>query len=63
MTMRKYIVIYTDGKQDYTYECITNSAESASDACYIEAMTDENGNDTGKYEQIGVIEGKVIEEA
>lgn len=53
--MKKYTVIYTDGLEDYTYTCITDSAESASNACYVECMEGESAN----YEQVRIIEENI----
>lgn len=39
-----YTVIYTDGTEYYKYSVRTDSAESASNACYFERMTDDSGN-------------------
>lgn len=48
--MKRYTVIYTDGENDYKYTCITDSLESASNACYIEVLEGTN------MKQVRVIE-------
>ena len=54
--MNKYTVVWAEGYEFRRYTCITDSEESASNACYYEAMTGENGRALPNSVQLRIID-------
>lgn len=55
--IKKYTVVWNDEEgNENRYTCITDTAESASDACFYEEMSDDNGRPVEGREIVRVIE-------